>query len=73
MSQNIDSAAIGTAKIADSAVTSAKVDWATLNKSIGTNSSYVKFGNLLIQWGQLTGLRSDTNTTYTIPQSFANT
>lgn len=59
--------------VGNSSITSSNVDWATLNKSIGTNSSYVKFGNLLIQWGKITGIKPTSNTTITMPQSFANT
>lgn len=65
--------AVTTALIADNAVTNSKVDWSTLPQSSSTNSSYVKIGNILIQYGQIQGLVGTSDFTISFPQSFANT
>lgn len=47
-SSDIKNGAIATDKIANVAVTSAKIDWATIGKS---SNHYIKFGDIVIQWG----------------------
>lgn len=45
---DIKNGAITTNKIADGAVKSAKIDWATIGES---SNHYTKFGDIVIQWG----------------------
>lgn len=65
--------AVTTDKIESSAVTNDKIDWGSLPKSQTTNSSYVQIGNVLIQYGQISGLTNISNITINMPKSFANT
>lgn len=64
---------ITTNDITNNAVTNSKIDWGTLPKSQSTNSSYVQIGNILIQYGQISGIKNLSNTTINMPKSFANT
>lgn len=66
-SAKIGSGAVTSAKLGSGAVTPEKVSW----QSFGDQSSYMYFGNVLIQWGYLnsTGQR----TTIRFPQRFGGT
>lgn len=64
---------ITTNDITNNAVTNGKINWGTLPKSQSTNSSYVQIGNILIQYGQISGLTSASDTTINMPKSFADT
>lgn len=61
--------AITTAKVADGGITDSKI---TYTKTTGTNSSYLYLGDILIQWGQISGV-TNSNKTFTMPKAFANT
>lgn len=45
---DIKNGAVTTDKVADGAVKSAKIDWTTIGKS---SNHYIKFGDIVIQWG----------------------
>lgn len=49
------------------------VDWTTLKQSSATESSYIQIGSVLIQYGRKSGFKNQSNTTFTMPKSFANT
>lgn len=76
---------VGTNMISDKAVTADKIDWTTMNiidtinteyvdynATSGTNSGSFNIGNLLIQYGQITGGSSTVDVTVTFPKSFQN-
>lgn len=58
---------------ANNSITSDNVDWTTLKQSAGTESSYIQIGSVLIQYGRKSGLKNLSNTTFTMPKSFADT
>lgn len=64
---------VGTDNIQDGAVTSSKIDWATM----GDQSSYLELGNILICWGVTGNMyvagNSSANHTQSLPASFTNT
>lgn len=59
--------------VGNSSITSDNVDWTTLKQSAATESSYIQIGSVLIQYGRKSGLKNISNTTFTMPKSFADT
>lgn len=65
---------ITTPKLADSSVTSQKVDWETLDQSLPTSATskdYFQIGDLLVCFGKETSNSSPTPKSVTFPKSFA--
>lgn len=58
---------------ANKSIVSDNVDWTTLSQSSATESSYIQIGSVLIQYGRKSGLKNLSNTTFTMPKSFADT
>ncbi|MBR0403090.1 hypothetical protein IJI55_00860 [Candidatus Saccharibacteria bacterium] len=65
-SNKLASSAVTKEKLAAAAVATDKIDW----ESLGDQSSYLEFGDILIQWGKTTGVRADTSKSVTLPKSF---
>lgn len=64
---NIATGAVNTTKLANSAVTSSKIDWTTIKGS----GQYIDLGPIRIQWGNTQGADLS-GKTVTLPAPFAN-